>query len=57
MKVELHNVAAQGAEERPPLAVDDDASVLTALTPPSPVCGDVAVDYKDKTSAYDFYRL
>ena len=33
MKVELHDeLAAQGAEERPPLAVDDDASVFRALT-------------------------
>ena len=25
-------------------------------SPPSPVSGDVAVDYEDKKSAYDFYR-
>ena len=54
LMVELHDeLAAQEAKERASLAVDDDASVRS---PPSPVSGDVAVDYKDKKSVNDFYR-
>ena len=43
----------QEAKERASLAADDDASLRS---PPSPVSGDVAVDYKYRKSVYDFYQ-